>query len=102
MEATLTVGELYKRLVLDPPRTYPEFYQEVKDLLLMAKDDYPKYPLMGKGEPWSHREYNAWFRKWFGSYLNQLSIETLKAESVREQVIEDLDETLEKLEDVDK
>jgi len=70
----LTVGELYKRLVVDPPRNYPNFYQEVKDLLLMAKDDFPldfeKTHTLGRRH-WA-------FYKWFNKWLRQGSIETTK------------------------
>lgn len=30
--------------------------------------DFPLYPVLGRGAPWSHREYNAWFKKWFSQF----------------------------------
>ena len=44
---------------------------DVADILKMAKDDFPKYPIMGKGEPWSHREYEKWFKKWFSQFIEK-------------------------------
>ena len=34
-------------------------------------EDFPKYPVLGKGEPWTHKEYEAWFDKWLGQFRNK-------------------------------
>lgn len=86
MAATLSVGELYERLVVDPPRGYAEFYQEVKDLLKLAKDDFPKpeegdYAESRYGDitlslPTGALEMRlkVWYDKWFGTSIERVKL----------------------------
>lgn len=81
------IGELEKRLVIDPPRTYHRLWREVKDLLLLAKRDFPQEPKPPTLDPsdeelwetamelaaWGVRVI-AWSEKWLG---NHSPIETM-------------------------
>lgn len=89
MGVTLTVGELEKRLVIDPPRTYHKLWQEIQDLLKLANDDFPRYEdIMERRRERGRRgergfntqlqfkiEAEGWRNKWLG---NLCSIETKK------------------------
>jgi len=84
----LIIGELEKRLVIDPPKTYFKLWQEVQDLLKMAKDDFNEN-FLGRAvecvetyeEDWEiyykPEVIREWIEKWFGSLS---SIETTKVE----------------------
>jgi len=66
------VGKLYEYLVVSPPRTYPEFYQEVKDLLLLAARDFPELSLWNQvGTPigYAEKKMDDWFEKWFDGII---------------------------------
>jgi len=98
----LSVGEFYKRLVVDPPRNYPDFYQEVKDLLLMAKDDYPHVEDLP--DKMIHRndileglffKRSDWFRRWFGT-----SIETTEVKQFHPAPAKWVDERKEDVEEM--
>jgi len=76
-EEKMTVGEFYKRLVVDPPREYADLYQLVKDLLLLSLHDFPK-PVMrwgGWGDNFAMGKYytktsiDEWVEKWFGTSI---------------------------------
>jgi len=41
----------------------------VNDWFKRCIDDFPIYPVIGRGESWTHREYEAWFKKWFGRFI---------------------------------
>jgi len=88
----LSVGELYRRLVDALPPLELEYYQAIKDLLLMAKDEFPK--LHDYRTTW---DFVRWFEKWHGASPSWSSIETKNPEKIREQVIKDLGEALEML-----
>lgn len=58
----MSVGELYKRLVVLPPRDYHTYYQKVKDTLEEAKEEIPD--VWEDDAPWN---LEAWFERWFGN-----------------------------------
>ena len=50
------------------------YYYDAEDIHNWFKcclEDFPKYPIHGHGEPWSHREYEAWFKKWFSQFIEK-------------------------------
>jgi len=40
----------------------------IQDWLKRCMEDFPVYPVVGRGDPWTPREYVAWFKKWFGQF----------------------------------
>ncbi len=48
---------------------YPE--HEVNEWINECMEDFPIYPVLNRGHPWTHREYNAWFKKWFSQFMKK-------------------------------
>ena len=50
-----------------------DFYdaEYIQDWIKRCVEDFPKYPIHGRGEPWSRKEYEAWFRKWFSQFIEK-------------------------------
>lgn len=43
----------------------------IQDWIKRCMADFPKYPVLGKGDPWTRREYNNWFKKWFSQFIEK-------------------------------
>ena len=44
---------------------------EVDDWFKRCMEDFPQYPVLGRGDPWTPSEYVAWFKKWFGQFRDK-------------------------------
>lgn len=44
---------------------------EVHEWFKRCMEDFPIYPVLTRGHPWTHREYNAWFKKWFSQFMKK-------------------------------
>ena len=42
--------------------------KNTEDWFKRCMEDFPRYPVIGRGDPWTHREYEAWFKKWFTQF----------------------------------
>lgn len=43
-------------------------HYDIMDWLKRCMEEFPQYPVIGRGDPWTHREYEVWFKKWFEQF----------------------------------
>ena len=53
--------------------TFELYYEQelVDDWFKRCMEDFPRHPVIGRGDPWTHREYEAWFKKWFTQFRDK-------------------------------
>jgi len=52
-----------------PESLYMEILEEeIPKWFRRCMQDFPMYPILTRGAPWSHQEYSAWFKKWFSQF----------------------------------
>jgi len=48
-----------------------EIEYEIYNWFKRCIEDFPVYLVIGRGDPWTHREYEAWFKKWFSQFKEE-------------------------------
>ena len=62
----MTVGELYKRLVVLPPKKYHSYYQKTKDTIAEAKEEFDDI-MKTKNRATQRLCLLSWAWRWFGN-----------------------------------